>query len=143
MQFYKRKAGKLANLALMACLGISRFYDAGPVNKVVHAFDFDQPIVYYHGSLPNKLRLLMLAYTAVCLCVVFSMYVLWGATKKFSHLLAVLVIGTISKMSMGMSPTVWASSERTSIFLLFSFMVIAVQCGQELLDERCRPSISQ
>lgn len=133
----------LANLALMMCLGISRFYDAGPVNKVVHAFDFDQPIVYYHGSLPNKLRILMLAYTFACICVVLPMFFLWGATKKFSHMLAILVIGTISKMSMGISPTVWASAERTSIFLLFAFIVIAVQCGQELLPERYRPSLSQ
>lgn len=137
-RWYEKVIGAVpffSNLALLICIFISRFYDAGPVNKVVHAFDFDQPIVYYHGSLPNKLRLLMALYTFACLCVVLSMYILWGASKKFSHLLAVLVIGTISKMSMGMSPTVWASAERTSIFLLFSFMVIAIQCGQELLGE--------
>lgn len=120
----------LANAALFACLQISKFYDAGPVNKVVHAFDFDQPIVYYQGTLPWKLRLLMLVYTIVCLCVLVSIYLLWGKTKKCCHLIAVLVIGTISKMSMGMSPTVWASSERTSIFLLFSFVVIGTCCAE-------------
>ena len=126
----------LANLALAACLLISNFYDAGPVNKVVHAFDFDQPIVYYHGFLPIKLVLLVLAYTFSCLCVVFAMYVLWGRTKKFSHLMAVLVIGTASKLSMGMSPTVWASAERTSIFLLFGFIIIAVYCGEIIFEKR-------
>lgn len=120
----------LANLALLACCVIARFYDAGPVNKVVHAFDFDQPIVYYQGSLPTKLRLLMLVYTGVCLCVAASLYILWGATKRFSHMTALLVIGTISKMSMGISPTVWASSERTSLFLWFSMIMIAASCGE-------------
>lgn len=126
----------LANLALGACIIISNFYDAGPVNKVVHAFDFDQPIVYYHGFLPLKLCLLVLAYTFTCLCVVFAMYVLWGPTKKFSHLMAVLVIGAASKVSMGMSPTVWASSERTSIFLLFGFVIIAVSCAEIIFKKQ-------
>lgn len=122
----------LSNIALFACLQISRFWDAGPVNKVVHAFDFDQPIVYYHGALPNKLRLLMLAYTLVCVCIVYTMYVLWGNTKRFCHLFAVLTIGAISKVSMGMSPTVWASSERTTIFLLFAFIVIGSYAFEDL-----------
>ena len=125
----------LANLALGACLVISNFYDAGPVNKVVHAFDFDQPIVYYHGSLPLKLQLLVLAYTFVCFCVIYTMYCLWGRTRKFSHLLAVLLIGAASKVSMGMSPTVWASAERTSIFLLFGFIIIGTYCGKMIDKE--------
>ena len=125
----------LANLALGACWMISRFYDAGPVNKVVHAYDFDQPIVYYQGSLPMKLKLLMLAYTFVCLCVMYSMYVLWGKTKKFSHMMAVLVIGTITKLSLGMSATVWASSERTSMILMFAFIIIGTYCGEEILKK--------
>ena len=126
----------LSNIALFACIQISRFYDAGPVNKVVHAFDFDQPIVYYHGSLPNKLRLLMLAYTLVCVCIVYTMYVLWGKTKRFCHLFAVLTIGAISKVSMGMSPTIWASSERTTIFLLFAFIVIGSYAFEDL-QKKC------
>ncbi len=125
----------LSNLALGACLIIANFYDAGPVNKVVHAFDFDQPIVYYQGSLPMKLGLLMLAYTFVCVCVMYSMYVLWGATKKFSHMMAVLVIGTITKLSLGMSATVWASSERTTMILMFAFIIIGTFCGEEILKK--------
>ena len=126
----------LSNVALGSCMIIAKFYDAGPVNKVVHAFDFDQPIVYYHGSLPLKLGLLMLAYTFVCFAVMYSMFILWGKTKKFSHLMAVLVIGTITKVSMGMSPTVWASAERTAIFLMFSFMIIGTYCGEEILKKK-------
>lgn len=126
----------LSNLALGACLLVSNFYDAGPVNKVVHAFDFDQPIVYYHGSLPLKLQLLVSVYTLVCLCVIYIMYCLWGKTKEFSHLLTVLLIGSASKVSMGMSPTVWASSERTSIFLLFAFIIIGTHCGKLICQEK-------
>lgn len=126
----------LSNVALLACVGISHFYDAGPVNKVVHAFDFDQPIVYYQGALPTKLRLLMLVYTLVCLCVVVSLFILWGMTKKCSHRMAVLVIGTISKMSMGISPTVWASSERTSLFLWISLIIIGASCGEFIFRKK-------
>ena len=78
----------------------------------------------------------MLAYTFVCFAVMYSMFILWGKTKKFSHLMAVLVIGTITKVSMGMSPTVWASAERTTIFLMFSFMIIGTYCGEEILKKK-------
>lgn len=69
------------------------------------------------------------------LSLIFHMFFLWGATKQFCHLLMVLTIGTLSKMSMGISPTVWASSERTSIFLLFSLIFVGSQCDRILFEE--------
>ena len=126
----------ISNLALGVCIIIAKFYDAGPVNKVVHAFDFDQPIVYYQGALPWKLRILMIAYTFACFSVMYSMYILWGNTKKFSHLMAVLVIGTITKVCLGMSSTVWASAERTALFLMFAFVIIGTYCGKEILEKK-------
>ena len=73
-----------------------------------------------------------LFYTAICLCFAAGMYAVWGKTKKFAHMFAILCIGTISKVSMGMSPTVWASEERTSIFFLFALLVIGICCIEEL-----------
>ena len=46
--------------------------------------------------------------------------------------LALLVIASASKISMGLSPTVWASSERTSIFLDFGFILLGMLAVQEL-----------
>lgn len=134
--FEKRKIPKYVVFLLLVGLISLAIVFLCSVNKVVHAFDFDQPIVYYHGFLPLKLCLLVLAYTFTCLCVVFAMYVLWGPTKKFSHLMAVLVSGAASKVSMGMSPTVWASSERTIIFLLFGFVIIAVSCAEIIFKKQ-------
>ena len=69
-------------ILLGACIIISNFYDAGPVNKVVHAFDFDQPIVYYHGFFTTEIMPpgtgIYIYLALCCICNVCFM----GANQK-------------------------------------------------------------
>ena len=101
------------------------------VHYIVNIFEFDQPVVWYQGALPNKARLLMLIYTVCCFCVVYALFLIWGTTKKGWDMLVLLVSAVVSKVSMGMSPTVYISVERTSVFLNFGFLFLAVFCALE------------
>ncbi len=142
--FQKRKALQVvtagiplaSNLGLLGITVVSKFREVHVFRQILHVFDFDQPIVYYQGALPGKIRLLLLFYTLCCLCVVLSFFFLWGKTETSADMLALLIIAAVSKVSMGLSPTVWASSERTSIFLNFGFIFLGMFCAQDFLQDR-------
>ena len=122
----------LSNLGLLGVLLFGRYREYSWVHLILHVFDFDQPVVYYQGSLPDSVRILLLVYTLCCVCVVISLFLIWGRTKRSMDMLALLVIASASKISMGLSPTVWASSERTSIFLDFGFILLGMLAVREL-----------
>ena len=126
----------LSNLGLLGVLLFGKYREYPWVHLILHVFDFDQPVVYYQGSLPDSERILLLIYTLCCVCVVISLFLIWGRTKRSMDTLALLVIASASKISMGLSPTVWASSERTSIFLDFGFILLGMLAVRELERER-------
>lgn len=120
-----------SNVGLLILKGIAPFCGNDLVHYIVNIFEFDQPVVWYQGALPNKARLLMLIYTVCCFCVVYALFLIWGTTKKGWDMLVLLVSAVVSKVSMGMSPTVYISVERTSVFLNFGFLFLAVFCALE------------
>ena len=120
-----------SNAGLLALKGIAPYCNIELVHYIVNIFEFDQPVVWYQGSLPNKARLLMLIYTVCCFCVVYSLYLIWGATEKCLDMIVLLASAVISKASMGMSPTVWISVERTSVFMNYGFLFLAMFCALE------------
>lgn len=122
----------LSNFGLLGVLLFGKYREYPWVHLILHVFDFDQPVVYYQGSLPHGIRLLLLVYTLCCVCVVLSLLLIWGKTKHFADALALLVIASASKVSMGLSPTVWASSERTSLFLDFGFLLLGMLAIREM-----------
>lgn len=124
----------LSNLGLLGVLLFGKYREYPWVHLILHVFDFDQPVVYYQGSLPNSVRLLLLVYTLCCVCVVISLFFVWGKSSRALDRLALLFIASASKVSMGLSPTVWASSERTSLFLDFGFLIL----GMLLIKEICK-----
>ncbi len=123
----------LSNIGLLGVLLFGKYREYPWVHLILHIFDFDQSVVYYQGSLPNSVRLLLLLYTLCCVCVVVSLFFIWGKTEHSIDALALLTIVSASKVSMGLSPTVWASSERTSIFLDFGFLLLGM-----LAVQKCR-----
>lgn len=122
----------LSNLGLLGVLLFGKYREYPWVHLILHIFDFDQPVVYYQGSLPNSNRLLLLVYTLCCVCVVISLFLIWSRRERAVDALALLIIASASKISMGLSPTVWASSERTSIFLDFGFLLLGMLAVREM-----------
>lgn len=120
-----------SNAGLLALKGIAPYCRIELVHYIVDIFEFDRPVVWYQGALPNKARLLMLIYTVCCLCAAYTLYLIFGAAEKCLDMLVLLVSAVVSKASMGMSPTVWISVERTSVFMNYGFLFLAMFCVLE------------
>ena len=89
----------LSNLGLLGVLLFGKYREYPWVHLILHVFDFDQPVVYYQGSLPNSNRLLLLVYTFCCACVVISLFLIWNKKERAIDALALLIIASASKIS--------------------------------------------
>lgn len=59
-------------------------------------------------------------------CLLVTVYLIFGNGWKTWGMWAVFLIGYASRVVMGFSPTVWASSDRTYLFLYMAVIVLAV-----------------
>lgn len=64
-------------------------------------------------------------------CLVLTIYLVFGGGWKTLGLCVVFFIGYASRVVLGFSPTVWASSDRTYLFLYMTVIVLAVFGYQE------------
>lgn len=64
--------------------------------------------------------ILLLIISAIIYIVVLCKY-----DKKNIMIFIILLLGIGSKIMMGLSPTVWASGDRTGIFLYFSILIVS------------------
>lgn len=63
----------------------------------------------------------------ITLCIIISMfYLLHDDSNRFVKIIFILCLGSITKMMMAFSPTVWASGSRTSIFLLYCINLVSL-----------------
>lgn len=73
--------------------------------------------------------------TAVLLCCLISLWNLFD-DKRYSILSCFLVLlGLGSRMIMGFSPTIWASSDRTFIFMYFAFIATTIIIVSQLINK--------
>ncbi len=67
-----------------------------------------------------------LYYFIACLCTVINLNIIYGKSLKLLQNYTVLMAGLCSLMVMGFSPTVYASNNRTHIFLVFVLIYLTV-----------------
>lgn len=59
-------------------------------------------------------------------CILFSIYFIYGISEKLMLLYLILGVGFASRIVMGFSPTLYASSTRTFIYLYFSIIFVSL-----------------
>ncbi len=64
-------------------------------------------------------------------CLMLTFYLVFGKSWKTFGLCVIFLIGYASRVVLGFSPTVWASSDRTYLFLYMAVIVVAVFGYQE------------
>lgn len=75
----------------------------------------------------------------ICLiigCLLISFYLIYENSWKSFGICGIFLVGYASRVVMGFSPTVWASSDRTYLFLYMGVIVLAVFGYQEGLKQR-------
>jgi hypothetical protein len=80
--------------------------------------------------------ILLIYIGMLCLCVLISIYFCCKDKVKACMLIFMIIIGTASRMAIGFSPTIWASSDRTFLFMYFSFIIVAISAFDEISHEK-------
>ena len=94
---------------------------ADMVGEMGTGFVLSKPLTW----LPDIIFVLLLAL------ILFSLRVVIEDTKQYCFLFFLLFLGAASRMAMGLSPTVWASGNRSCIFL---YLAMAVVMGYMVLE---------
>ena len=61
----------------------------------------------------------------ICLAIILSMFLVFQNKKRFLFALYIMAAGFITRLAMGFSPTVWASSTRTYLFFYIAIIIDA------------------
>lgn len=101
------------------------FYEMIIIDKpMLNTASYLQPINY----LPLLISFAVLGSSMLNILLVFK-------NLKNNPAIVIYVIGVLSRIAMGFSPTVFASEERTFIFLEFSLLIICVLIWKEFQKE--------
>ena len=73
----------------------------------------------------------LLFYTTILLALAFSVYTSFENHKVGLNAIVVLTVGYMSRMTVSLSPTIYASQLRTFTPLVFSFFIVSVLLVQE------------
>jgi uncharacterized membrane protein YczE len=70
----------------------------------------------------------------ICLAIILSMFFVFQNRKRFWLALYTMAAGFITRLAMGFSPTVWASSTRTYLFFYIAVIIDAVLVLMEIQE---------
>ena len=68
----------------------------------------------------------------VSICLIVSVYLIFGNSRKSAVALALLFGGLGGRMVVAFSPTVWASSNRTYTVMYFAFIALGIMLANEI-----------
>lgn len=77
----------------------------------------------------------MAMYGIILLSIFIDLCLIFKNTNTCKIVVIIYLLGLATRVVMGFSPTVFVSSERTSIFLYFSFVVITILIYKKMLEE--------
>lgn len=69
-----------------------------------------------------------------CVALVLSVYALYGSCVRGWLVILILTLGFSTRLVMGFSPTIWKSSDRTYLFLLFAVLMAAAMILHDFYD---------
>lgn len=72
--------------------------------------------------------------TSIGICFLVALYFCFEDKKKRILVVAIALLGLASRVVMGVSPTIWASNDRTFIYMYFSLIICAVMVYGELTE---------
>lgn len=77
----------------------------------------------------------MAIYGVILLCIFIDIFLIFRKSNTGIVAAIIYLLGLATRGVMGFSPTVFASTERPSLFLYFAFVVITILIYKKMLDE--------
>ncbi len=121
----------IAILQFIGCLPLNVINGLIPqqfniLKETIYILNIDSAIINTFSSSNLQLHMVILYYILMLVCIVISIYAIFKNTKDTKIILSILAIGIVSKLVMAMSPTMFASAERVTIFLYMAFIIITI-----------------
>lgn len=77
----------------------------------------------------------MIIYIAILGSILINIFLIFGNNAKGKSIAIIYLAGLASRFILGFSPTVFASGERTSMFLYFTFVIITILIFEKILED--------
>ncbi|MBQ8738597.1 MAG: hypothetical protein IJZ04_03775 [Clostridia bacterium] len=78
-----------------------------------------------HPNITRNAVICDIVFVLLLVCIMYSLRVVISDNKKYLSVFYILFCGAASKMSLGLSPTVWTSSGRGATFLYIAIGIIS------------------
>ena len=78
----------------------------------------------------------ILIYAIILVCILINICLIFKNTDKCKLTIIIYMLGLATRLIMGFSPTVFASLERPSLFLYFSFILITILVLKQMIEEK-------
>ena len=78
----------------------------------------------------------ILIYFIILFCILINIVLIFKNERNTQiTLIIIYLLGLITRFIMGFSPTVFASGERTNLFLYYSFILISIMIYKKIMDK--------
>lgn len=110
------------------------------LNILMNLYSKDELIINESNVFNETIYIPMIIYFLILFSILINIYLIFKDTNQWKLVIIIYGIGVASRLIMGFSPTVFASAERTSIFLYTSFIIISILIYRKLLEENQKTS---
>lgn len=128
---------RLIGSALFLAQGFFGFFINGIVERRFHIAIFSNRM-HSSGTIDEANYYSWKSYYAIVLlfivsiCLIVSLYIVFGNTRKSIYAIGLLFAGLGARMVVAFSPSIWVSSVRTFIMMYFAFIAITALLANEM-----------
>lgn len=140
MMYYLLEDCKLIFIILIFLISYKIYKsDKGKLDKIIGYSPLILTIITYNivDNIYLNMYLRFMIYSLILTLIGLNIMTIFNKEKR-SIVLIIYLCGVISRVVMGFSPTVYASSERTSYFLYISIVIINLIIIKDLNNERSK-----
>lgn len=105
------------------------------ISSVIEAFSINHLVMSFN-QISIKYIFVMLGYGLILLLIPVGIYSIFKKSIKTCICIGIYMLGLVTRFIMGFSPTVFASGERTFIFLYMSFIICTIIILEKIFIER-------
>lgn len=105
------------------------------LTELMNIYSKNELIINITNKTQLSLYIPITIYGIILLCILINIYLIFKNTNKCKIIIIIYMLGLATRLIMGFSPTVFASAERTSLFLYFSFIIIIILTFKQLINE--------
>lgn len=106
------------------------------INYLFELYSKKELIINVNNNTQLEIYIPMILYLLILISIVIDLYLIFKNTNKGRLTIFIFMVGLASRLIIGFSPTVFASSERTSVFFYYSLILIEILILTEIINNK-------